>query len=514
MSGIMDTAVRKATRLDYQAPKQKHINTLNALTFQYPASVVDIVDLLERRVRENSWIVTFKVLIILHTLMREGNGDKVIACIDNRPSALDTTRVREKSSGTMQIQNIYLYSHYLQQKVQAFRQLGLDHVKFTMAHKTGKLRHLSVANGLLKETVVVQKLIGALLKCSFQFDDGENGIGLNAFRLLVEDLFVLFQTVNEAIVNILEHYFAMPKNEARLSLEVYKRFSKQTEHVVAYLNRARILEHELGITIPEARHAPLSLATALEEYLNDAQSSGPAKQSTSSTQQKQQSSPSSNNNNNNSPTASQPQEQQQPKELIDFFASLENETTNMVTSQPTGMAQYNPFRTTPVPMQQTQQQQLLSPPTPTSSVSTTAHHNPFRASVSPQQSISTPTSSFNTNTTNISMQQQFNNNPNPNIDLSLFTTPTNLIPQQQRQQQQQQQAPFNPIISNNQFNPFSTSSTTTTTPIMATTTTSSIVPSFQQPMMTAATPTTNNSNPFFGHQPPAAQQAQAGGPWF
>ena len=30
---------------------------LNALTFQYPASVVDIVELLERRVRENSWIV-------------------------------------------------------------------------------------------------------------------------------------------------------------------------------------------------------------------------------------------------------------------------------------------------------------------------------------------------------------------------------------------------------------------------------------------------------------------------
>ncbi|KAI9492692.1 ANTH domain-containing protein [Zychaea mexicana] len=523
MSSIMDTAVRKATRLDYQPPKQKHLNTLNALTFQYPASVGDIVDLLERRLRENSWIVTFKVLIILHTLMREGNGDKVIACIDSRPSALDTTRVREKSSGTLQIQNIYLYSHYLQQKVHVFRQLGMDHVKYTMAHKTGKLRHLSVANGLLKETTVVQKLIGALLKCSFQFDDGDNGIGLNAFRLLVEDLFVLFQTVNEAIVNILEHYFAMPKPEARLSLEVYKRFSKQTEHVVAYLNRARILENELGITIPEARHAPLSLATALAEYLNDAESS------TSSPKPKQQpkQSPSNTTPLTTNAASQQQQQQQQPKELIDFFASLENEQTAVLATQPTGMAAaYNPFRTTPAPVVAATQ------PSPSASLSTAAH-NPFRSTVTPQQSISTPT--FNTtSTTATTITTQPTNNNASFADLSFFTQPIThqsqlQIPQSQQpmmmmmtmpntlmqQQQQQQQQPT--TTSNNKFNPFaspnpSTPAATPTTP-------------FQQPMMTSSLSTTAmggpvgvamNSNPFFSHQQrqqqpqPAQQQAM----WF
>ncbi|KAI8149176.1 ANTH domain-containing protein [Fennellomyces sp. T-0311] len=400
----MDTAVRKATRLDYQPPKPKHLNTLNALTFQYPASVGDIVDLLERRLKENSWLVTFKVLIILHTLMREGNGDKIIACIDSRPSALDT-RVREMSSGTVHIQNIYAYTAYLQQKVHVFRQLGMDHVKFTMAHKTGKLRHLSVADGLLKETAFVQKLIGALLKCNFQFDDGENGIGLNAFRLLVEDMIVLFQTVNEAIVNILEHYFAMPKADARISLEIYKRFARQTEHIVAYLNRARILENELQITIPVTRHAPLSLATALAEYLNDAEasSSSPPRQPTT-TQSTPNPAPAT------PPVISNPapplptQQEQKPKELFDFFASLETEQVSVVQAPA-----HNPFR---------------AQPTPSSSAST--QHNPFRNTVTPQPSISTPT--FNSN-------------------LAFFSA--------------QQQAPPVPIIqqqptSNNKFNPFST----------------------------------------------------------
>ena len=50
----------------------------------------------------------------------------------------------------------------------------------------------------------------------------------------------------------------MPKMDARLSLEVYKRFSRQTEQIVNFLGRAKILERELGITIPIARHVSIA----------------------------------------------------------------------------------------------------------------------------------------------------------------------------------------------------------------------------------------------------------------
>ncbi|CEI89773.1 hypothetical protein RMCBS344292_04121 [Rhizopus microsporus] len=199
----METAVRKATRLDYNPPKQKHLSTLVSLTYENPGNAVYIVDLLERRLRENSWIIIFKVLIILHTLMRNGDGDKTIAYIETKPSALDTTKLREKSSGVVHIQNIYLYTAYLQQKVIAYRQSKVDYIKDTMGKKEGRLRHLSISDGLLKETVSIQKLIGTLLKCNFLLDDVDNNISLYAFRLLVEDLLVLFQVLNEAIVNIL-----------------------------------------------------------------------------------------------------------------------------------------------------------------------------------------------------------------------------------------------------------------------------------------------------------------------
>lgn len=57
---------------------------------------------------------------------------------------------------------------------------------------------------------------------------------------------------------MIEHYFAMPKMDARLSLEVYKRFARQTEQIVNFLNRAKVLERELGITIPIARHVSIT----------------------------------------------------------------------------------------------------------------------------------------------------------------------------------------------------------------------------------------------------------------
>ncbi|KAI8968852.1 AP180 N-terminal homology domain-containing protein [Mycotypha africana] len=250
----METAIRKATRLDYNPPKQKHLETLIGLTFQSPGNTASIIDILEKRLRENSWIITFKVLIIIHTLIRHGQGDKALSYIATRPSALDTSRIREKSSGVGHIQNIYVYTAYLENKVSAFRHLKMDPIKNTLNGKVGRLRHLSVQKGLLKETIVLQKQMGTLLKCKFLLDDVDNNISLYAFRLLVEDLLVFFQMINEAIVNILEHYFAMNKTDARASLDIYKLFAKQTEDTIAYLDRARQYQHDLNISIPKVKH--------------------------------------------------------------------------------------------------------------------------------------------------------------------------------------------------------------------------------------------------------------------
>ncbi|KAK4521066.1 Myosin type-2 heavy chain 1 [Mucor velutinosus] len=485
----METAVRKATRLDYNPPKQKHLQTLISLTFQSPGNAASIIDLLDRRLRENSWIIIFKVLIIIHTLMRLGDGEKVISYVETKPSALDTSKLREKSSGVVHIQNIYLYTAYLEQKVIAYRHLRVDYVKNTMGSKEGRLRHLSVKDGLLKETVVLQKQIGTLLKSNFILEDVDNNISLYAYRLLVEDLLVLFQVINESIVNILEHYFAMDKSDARMSLEIYKRFAKQTEDTISFLDRARRLQNDLNISIPTVKHAPLSLAAALQEYLDDASKSSShskaqGQMNNSSTPPQQQQAAS-----NTISFSTNAQPQQQPKELIDFFASLENEKANifynpviqqqpqpssmfappsLIAAQPTG---HNPFRTNP--MDNSMQQLMIQPQQSTSSILPTLgsqvqqqQANPFRASTMPQMSTSSPTPYFNHNS--------FSNNNNNNNNSAFFM--------------QQPPQPQHTLSSNN--NPFALSSQP------------------PQQIMVASPSTMNSNNPFSNSNVNAALMQQ------
>ncbi|KAI8372994.1 uncharacterized protein BYT42DRAFT_578812 [Radiomyces spectabilis] len=97
----------------------------------------------------------------------------------------------------------------------------------------------------------------------------------------------------------------------------------------------------------------------------------------------------------------QQQQQQQPKELIDFFSSLENEKATVSFQpdpQPTG-SMHNPFRMTMVPTVSTNTLQspmhpgaMFSTPTtaPSLSASTSFGSLPVPTAVTPQQSLSTP----------------------------------------------------------------------------------------------------------------------------
>lgn len=132
-----------------------------------------------------------------------------------------------------------------------------------------KLRVMTVEKGLLRETKVVQKLLDALVECRFYLDDLGDELTITALRMLVKDLLILFQAVNEGVINVLEHYFEMSHVDAEQALSIYRHFCKQAEFVVEYLGVAKKLQNLLNVPIPNLKHAPISLVGALEEYLND-----------------------------------------------------------------------------------------------------------------------------------------------------------------------------------------------------------------------------------------------------
>jgi tRNA threonylcarbamoyladenosine modification (KEOPS) complex Cgi121 subunit len=61
----------------------------------------------------------------------------------------------------------------------------------------------------------------------------------------------------------------MSRTDAESALALYRHFCAQCERVVEFLGVAKKLQNILSVQVPNMKHAPLSLAGALKDYLDE-----------------------------------------------------------------------------------------------------------------------------------------------------------------------------------------------------------------------------------------------------
>ncbi|KAI9878011.1 MAG: hypothetical protein M1830_002169 [Pleopsidium flavum] len=262
MSSSFEKSVKGGTKIKLAAPKSKYVEHILVATHAGEAGVAEIFRALQNRLRDSTWTIVFKSLIIVHLMIREGEPNVTLKYLAEQPRKL---AISNFSDVQLQGSNIRHYSEYLLERARSYREIKFDFVRGGQ----GRLKRQSVDKGLLRETESVQTQIDALLKCDLLTSEPENEITLTAFRLLTMDLLVLYHAMNEGTINVLEHYFEMSKYDAERALGIYKTFSKQTDQVVQFLGVARQYENATRLEIPKLKHAPTSLTKSLEEYLND-----------------------------------------------------------------------------------------------------------------------------------------------------------------------------------------------------------------------------------------------------
>ncbi|KAF9894772.1 hypothetical protein FE257_004393 [Aspergillus nanangensis] len=243
-------------------PKSKYIENILVATNTGEAGVAEIFRTLHLRLRDSTWTVVFKALIVLHIMVREGQLDATLQYMAENPRKIAISGYSEVQS---QGHNIRRYSDYLVARAKAFETTKTDFVRSGQ----GRMRRLTVDKGLLRETEIVQKQIRALLRCDLLTDEVENEITLTAFRLLTLDLLTLYSVMNEGTINVLEHYFEMSRPDSERALEIYKTFAAQTEEVVKFLGVARHFQSATRLEIPKLKHASTDLTRLLEDDLND-----------------------------------------------------------------------------------------------------------------------------------------------------------------------------------------------------------------------------------------------------
>ncbi|KAH0370522.1 ANTH-domain-containing protein, partial [Aureobasidium melanogenum] len=466
MSSSVEKSVKGGTKVKLAPPKSKYVEHILLATSGGEAGVAEIFRTLKERLRDTTWTICFKSLIIVHLMIKEGERDATLKYLAAAPK--NRLAINSYTDVQTQGQNIRRYNNYLIQRAESFADTHVDHIR-----NPGRMKNLSIAKGLLRETEAIQDQIRVLIKCDPLENEPENDISLMAFRLLTKDLLDLFTAMNEAVMNILSHYFELSKPDAEHAIGIYKTFAKQTDQVVQYLSIARQYEHITKLEIPKIKHAPTSLANSLQEYIDDhdfetnrrqylaeqqAKSGKPIKPSRSVTfaevEPKQEKA---------APAASQPPAKGPAPDLIDFFGSIEDQQQPMAQAstqqyaQPTGQ----PFpqmygQPTADPAFQTvqstnpfgvpQNSQFMAPPTaqlqPQFTGAGFGGYGP-----QPQQQVQSQQTGFSSNPFQSSVQQPFQSPPPQQQPQQTFMSQDPFSMQQQQQdafamqQQPQMQTP-------------------------------------------------------------------------
>ena len=228
----VDKAVVKATNRDLVSPKQKHVRSsfhssslhslLSAHEFSLffrihvfidialmlqdrSLSAAELTKLLNDRVKEGSWIVVFKTLLLIHILLNEDNNNNLISYLGTHIGLVNMNAYRDSTLGAQgleQSKNIKAYASYLEERILSYRDLNFDLVQELDKNNGGK-RLAKDWKKLSTQLPSLERMLDRLLSAQFFLDSVNNEITTDAVRLLVVDLMKLFQCLNESIANIL-----------------------------------------------------------------------------------------------------------------------------------------------------------------------------------------------------------------------------------------------------------------------------------------------------------------------
>ena len=182
----------------------------------------------------------------------------------------------------------------------------------------------------------------------------------------------------------------MSRPDAERALSIYKTFGRQTEQVVQYLSIARQYETSTRLEVPRLKHAPTTLTSSLEDYLNDpdfevhrrqylaqqeAKRSGkaiPTQQASKKPEEKlsrNSAFPTTTTSSEKAPAVSTQPAKGPPPDLIDFFESIDSNQQPMAQQGSAGGGYHPSFQQQEFQPQQTgynpfMQQQQTSVPLP------------------------------------------------------------------------------------------------------------------------------------------------------
>ncbi|XBW36912.1 hypothetical protein QEN19_002491 [Hanseniaspora menglaensis] len=268
--------VKGATKIKLAPPKEKYLTPILIGCSTSSKDTQDILYLLHKRLSDSAFTICYKSLIVLHYILNETNNTEntnLLQSVHNEfvsGSAKKDYYCRASESDLLALKR---YKEYLFARIS----LSYSDNKNKDLVDGGYLEILKQNNSLsdttkkikteaIIETIKLQiECIGKLLKNKYSIHDltNTNDLLLTCFKLLTNDLLVLYNILNEGIITILEAFFELNLDMQKATCELYDDFVMITEDVVKYLKIGK----QSGLFIPVIKHITTKLGKSLREHL-------------------------------------------------------------------------------------------------------------------------------------------------------------------------------------------------------------------------------------------------------
>ncbi|CEP60218.1 Yap1802p LALA0_S01e05710g [Lachancea lanzarotensis] len=254
--------VKGATKIKMAPPKAKYVDPILLGTSE-PQNFREIMHALEGRVLDTAWTIVYKSLILVHVMIREGEIDVTIKYLSKHLEFFQLKDVFHSKLSSGDLQALRRYRDYLQCRSEQYANIGKDYVRDGSANLKAPVAE--EPQKALNHVESLELQVTALVKNRYSQYDLGNDLLMTAFRLLVQDLLVLYNALNEGIITLLESFFELTHQNAERTLKLYKRFVELTDVVVKYLKTGKAV----GLKIPVIKHITTKLIRSLEEHLRD-----------------------------------------------------------------------------------------------------------------------------------------------------------------------------------------------------------------------------------------------------
>ncbi|PVH67135.1 hypothetical protein PAHAL_1G435300 [Panicum hallii] len=268
----LDIAIVKATNHVERPAKEKYIRDLfyHLSPGRPRADVAYCIRALGRRLsKTRNWAVALKTLVVIHRALREVDPtfrDEFISYGRTSSHMLHLSYFKDDSSAEAWDYSAWVrnYALYLEERIESFRVLNYDVEKDPL-----RTRDLDTI-GLLEQLPALQQLLFRLLDCQPQGSSSYNIIIQHALSMVALESVRIQTAINDAILNLVDKFFEMQRDDAITALDMYKRAISQAEQLSEFYEVCKSIHIGRGERFLKIEQPPASFLATMEEYVSNA----------------------------------------------------------------------------------------------------------------------------------------------------------------------------------------------------------------------------------------------------